>query len=58
MVEAEEYDFVCADGYTETIHKDDLEKVKIFINGEGVDATSILYPEYTLMNILTIVPAK
>ena len=60
MVEAEEYDFTCADGYTETIHKDDLAEVRIFINaaGDGVDATSIAYPDYTLQEILTITPAK
>ena len=60
MVEAEEYDFTCADGYTETIHKDDLAEVRIFINaaGDGVDATSIAYPDYTLQDILTITPAK
>ena len=56
MVEADAYDFVCADGYTETIDKEDLEEVKIFFNENRVDATSIAYPTYSLQNILYILP--
>lgn len=56
MVDADAYDFVCADGYTETIDKEDLEEVEIFFNEERVDATSIAYPTFTLQDILYIVP--
>ena len=58
MVEAKAYKFTCADGWAEEIDAEDLANVKIFINaaGDGVDATSIAYPDYTLMNILTITP--
>ncbi len=56
MAEAKSYNFTCADGWTEEIFAEDLAEVRIFINGEGVDATSILYPDYTLMNILSITP--
>ena len=58
MVEAKAYKFTCADGWAEEIDAEDLANVKIFINaaGDGVDATSIAYPDYTLMNILEITP--
>lgn len=58
MVAAEEYDFVCADGFSEAIHKDDLGEVEIFINEETgtIDATSIAYAGYTLGNLKYIVP--
>ena len=58
MVEAKAYKFICADGWAEEIDAEDLAEVKIFINaaGDGVDATSIAYPDYTLMNILEITP--
>ena len=50
MVEAKAYKFTCADGWSEEIDAEDLAEVKIFINaaGDGVDATSIAYPDYTL----------
>lgn len=54
---AEEYDFVCADGYTETIHKDDLAEIRIFRTDAGtIDSNSAAYPEYTLSNIAYITP--
>ena len=58
MVEADSYDFVCADGYAEEIAKEDLANVEIFFTEDKsrVDATSIMYPEYTLQDILYIVP--
>ena len=58
MMEAKAYKFTCADGWAEEIDAEDLAEVKIFINaaGDGVDATSIAYPDYTLMNILEITP--
>lgn len=58
MVAADEYDFVCADGWSETIHKDDLKDVNIFFNEETgtLDATSIAYAGYTLGNIKYIIP--
>ena len=58
MVEAKAYKFTCADGWAEEIDAEDLANVKIFINaaGDGVDATSIAYPDNTLMNILEITP--
>ena len=58
MVEADSYDFVCADGYAEEIAKEDLADVEIFFTEDGsrMDATSIAYPEYTLQDILYIVP--
>jgi len=60
MKEAKSYNFTCADGYTEEIFADDLAEVRIFINaaGDGVDATSIAYPSYTLQNILSITPVE
>lgn len=58
MADAEEYDFVCADGYTETIMKEDLEKVELFYTDAGtIDSSSVAYPEYTLMNIQYIAVA-
>jgi hypothetical protein len=59
MQEAASYNFICADGYKEEISADELANVKLFINaaGDGVDATSIAYPDQSLMNILTIEPA-
>ena len=58
MAAAEEYDFVCADGYTETIHKDDLAEIRIFRTENGtIDSNSAAYPEYTLSNIQYITPA-
>lgn len=58
MVEADSYDFVCADGYAEEIAKEDLADVEIFFTEDGsrMDATSIAFPEYTLQDILYIVP--
>lgn len=57
MAEADSYDFICVDGYTETIVKEDLEKCSIFFNDKGgVDATSIQYPQYNLSGIVYIVP--
>lgn len=57
MADADSYDFVCADGYTETIAKEDLENVAIFYSENGtVDATSIAYPDSSLMNIQYIIP--
>lgn len=58
MVAAEEYEFVCTDGWTEAIHVDDLEEVEIFINEETntIDATSIAYAGYTLANLQYIIP--
>ena len=57
MVDAESYEFVCADGWSETITKEDLAECQIFWNKDGgVDATSIAYPTYSLMNIQYIVP--
>lgn len=58
MVEAKAYIFTCADGFAEEIDAEDLAKVRLFINeaGDSVDATSIAYPGYTLMNIITITP--
>lgn len=57
MVEAEEYDFVCADGYSETIHKDDLAEVSIFYSESGtIDCSSVAYPEYSLNNLAYIIP--
>ncbi len=56
MAEADSYDFVCADGYAEEIAKEDLADVEIFFNEGRTDATSIAYPDYTLQNILYVVP--
>ena len=56
MVDAESYDFICVDGYTEEIFKDDLEDVAIFFNEGRVDATSIASAPWTLWDILYIVP--
>ena len=58
MVEAKAYAFTCADGFAEEIDAEDLAEVRLFINeaGDSVDATSIAYPGYTLMNIITITP--
>ena len=56
MAKASAYKFTCADGWAEEIDAQDLDQVKIFINEGRVDATSIAYPDYTLMNILTITP--
>ena len=56
MVEADSYDFICSDGFSEEIAKEDLEKVALFFEGERVDASSIAYAPYTLMNIEYIVP--
>ena len=56
MAEADSYDFICADGYAEEIAKDDLADVDIFFNEGRTDASSIAYPDYTLQNILYIVP--
>ena len=56
MAEADSYDFICADGWSEEIAKEDLENVDIFFNEDRTDATSILYPDYTLTDILYIVP--
>ena len=58
MVAAEEYDFVCADGFSETIHKDDLANVEIFFSEESnsVECTSIAFSPYTLQNLQYIIP--
>ena len=60
MVDAESYDFICVDGYSEEISKEDLAEVEIFFQEDGVhmDATSIVYRDkgYTLTNIKYIVP--
>ena len=57
MVEADSYDFICADGWTEEILKDDLSKVNIYFDDKGgAVADSILYAGYTLNDILYIVP--
>ncbi len=57
MAPAESYDFICADGYTEEIYADDLEKVKIYKDAGGtIDASSIAYAGYGLTSIRYIVP--
>ena len=57
MAPAESYDFICADGYTEEIFADDLEKVKIYKDAGGtIDASSIAYAGYGLTSIRYIVP--
>lgn len=57
MADADAYDFICADGYVETISKDKLAECSIFYNDNGgVDATSIEYPQYGLTAIRYIVP--
>ncbi len=56
MADAEAYDFICADGYLETIDKAELENVELFFNDGRVDCTSIAYPSDTLHDILYIVP--
>ena len=57
MIAAEEYDFVCADGFSETIHKDDLKDVEIFIGENGIiECTSIAWSPYTLQNLQYIIP--
>lgn len=58
MADADAYDFICADGYSETINKEDIAKCSIFYNDKGgVDATSIQYSQYNLTAIRYIVPA-
>lgn len=58
MVNADAYDFICADGYSETIRKSDLAQCSIYYNDNGgVDATSIEYPSSGLADIRYIVPA-
>ena len=58
MVAAEEYDFVCSDGFSETIHKDDLKNVEIFFSEESnsIECTSMAYKPYTLQNLQYIIP--
>ena len=58
MVAAEEYDFVCSDGFSETIHKDDLANVEIFFSEESnsIECTSIAFSPYTLQNLQYIIP--
>ena len=58
MVEADSYDFICADGYSEEIDKENLANVEIFFNEDKtrMDATSIAYAGYSLENIKYIVP--
>lgn len=57
MADADAYDFICADGYVETISKDKLAECSIFYNDKGgVDATSVEYPQYGLTAIRYIVP--
>ena len=60
MAEADSYDFICADGYSEEIARADLADVEIFFTEDGsrMDATSIAYKDkgYTLTDIQYIVP--
>ena len=56
MAEADSYDFICADGYTETYDKEDLADVEIFFNEGRTDATYLPDSKYTLKDILYIVP--
>ena len=56
LVEADSYDFICADGWSEEIDKEDLKDVNIYFNEGRVDADSIAYAGYTLTDILYIGP--
>ena len=58
MVDAESYDFICADGYSEEISKEDLADVEIFFTEDGsrMDATSIENEGQSLWDIKYIVP--
>ena len=56
IVEADSYDFICADGWPEEIFKEDLKDVNIYFNDGRVDADSIKYKGETLRDILYIVP--
>ena len=57
MVEADSYDFICADGFTHTYEADELADVSIFFSESGTaDATYLPDKKYTLMDILYIVP--
>ena len=58
MADASAYDFICADGYSETIGKGDLDKCSIYYTEDGgVNATSIEYPDSGLADIRYIVPS-
>ena len=56
MVDAESYDFICADGFSETYEKADLADVEIFFNEGRADATYLPDSKYTRQDILYIVP--
>lgn len=56
LVEADSYDFIGIDGYTEEILKEDLKDVNIYFNEGRVDADSIAWPGYTITDIQYIVP--
>lgn len=56
MVDAESYDFIGIDGYTEEIDKEDLKDVNIYFNEGRVDADSIAWKGYTITDIQYIVP--
>ena len=50
LADAVAINVVCADGYAEEIDAADIPAAFIFHNGETIDATSIMYPQYTLQN--------
>lgn len=56
MVEAEAYDFVCADGYTQNVIAEDIPECTIEHVDGRVDACVPGIGDYTLMNIVSIVP--
>ncbi len=56
LVEADAYDFIGIDGYTETIDKENLKDVNIYFNEGRVDADSVEWPGYTITDIQYIVP--
>lgn len=57
MADADAYDFVCADGWSETISKENLAQCEIYLSEDGsIDATSVEYPDYGLSDIRYIVP--
>ncbi|MBQ6292590.1 MAG: acid shock protein [Lachnospiraceae bacterium] len=56
LVEADSYDFIGIDGYSEEIFKEDLKDVNIYFNEGRVDADSVAWPGYTITDIQYIVP--
>lgn len=57
MVEAESYDFVCADGYAQNVIAADIPQCKIIHVEDRIDASVPGIGNYTLYNIYYIIPS-